>query len=71
MTYSDKCRYAFLSLPRAIRVLYCHAYLDRIWNLAATERVRLFGADKVVVGDLIKDVAEDRIILIESFEQSS
>ncbi|CAD7972905.1 unnamed protein product [Amoebophrya sp. A120] len=57
-TYAECCRYAFLSLPRNIRVLYAHAYLDRIWNLAAGERVRLYGSREVVVGDLVWDHRE-------------
>lgn len=53
VSYADKCRCAFLSLPRFIRVLYAHAYLDRIWNLAASERVRRYGSKDCVVGDLV------------------
>ena len=38
------CRNAFLSLPKTIRTLYVHAYLDRLWNLTVSERVRRAGA---------------------------
>eukprot|EP00392_Amoebophrya_sp_AT5.2_P015803 g16019.t1 len=53
-SYEEKCRYAFLSLPRCIRVLYVHGYLDRLWNLAASERIRKYGAEEAVVGDCVQ-----------------
>ncbi|CAD7944291.1 unnamed protein product [Amoebophrya sp. A25] len=59
-SYAECCRYAFLSLPRNIRVLYAHAYLDRIWNFAASERVRTYGAERVVKGDLVVVASEAR-----------
>eukprot|EP00962_Isochrysis_galbana_P004874 scaffold1335_cov102-Isochrysis_galbana.AAC.15 len=34
------CRDAFLSLPLAQRRLFAHAYFSRLWNVAASERLR-------------------------------
>ena len=56
------CRNAFLSLPKTIRYLYVHAYLDRLWNLTVSERVRRAGAFRVVAGDI---VALDGVSLAE------
>ncbi|CAJ1453715.1 unnamed protein product, partial [Effrenium voratum] len=42
-TWAETAREAFLKLPRTIRALYVHAYIDRLWNLAATERLSRYG----------------------------
>ena len=40
-TWKEVTKEAFLGLPRTIRALYAHSYVDRLWNLAATERMAL------------------------------
>eukprot|EP00899_Mesostigma_viride_P015275 jgi/Mesvir1/23749/Mv25773-RA.2 len=45
---------ALLSIPRTMRMMYLHAYQSYLWNAAASERVKLFGAKAVVVGDLVR-----------------
>lgn len=43
---------ALQAIPRNLRMMYVHAYQSFVWNYAAGERWRLYGA-KVVEGDLI------------------
>nr|XP_023647208.1 pseudouridylate synthase 7 homolog-like protein [Paramormyrops kingsleyae] len=48
----DGCTRAWLSLPHGMRVFYTHAYCSRLWNEAATYRLRQLGRH-VVQGDLV------------------
>eukprot|EP00397_Hematodinium_sp_SG-2012_P051130 GEMP01059752.1.p1 GENE.GEMP01059752.1~~GEMP01059752.1.p1 ORF type:complete len:406 (+),score=82.25 GEMP01059752.1:103-1218(+) len=57
-TWESKCRYAFLSLPKSIRVLYVHAYCDRIFNLALSSRLG-DSVSEVQVGDLVRKEGSD------------
>ncbi|KAI9022845.1 pseudouridine synthase [Phycomyces nitens] len=44
---------AFNALPQHMLSLYYHAYQSYIWNSAVSERARIYGCDKPVVGDLV------------------
>ncbi|KAK3544246.1 hypothetical protein QTP86_008706 [Hemibagrus guttatus] len=49
---------AWLSLPHGMRVFYLHAYCSRIWNEAASFRLRTLGPSPVR-GDLVVRAAEE------------
>ncbi|KAK1789491.1 hypothetical protein P4O66_015408, partial [Electrophorus voltai] len=47
------CEQAWLSLPHATRLFYLHAYCSRLWNQAASYRLRALGP-RPVQGDLVQ-----------------
>ncbi|ORX58056.1 tRNA pseudouridine synthase D [Hesseltinella vesiculosa] len=46
-------RRAVRSLPRPMYTMYCHAYQSYIWNRVVSERVKRYGCDQPIVGDLV------------------
>ncbi|XP_021742225.1 multisubstrate pseudouridine synthase 7-like [Chenopodium quinoa] len=44
---------ALKAIPRTMRMMYVHSYQSYLWNHAASVRLQKYGADSVVVGDLV------------------
>jgi tRNA pseudouridine13 synthase len=40
-------------VPKAMRMMYLHAFQSLVFNRAASERVRLYGCERAVAGDLV------------------
>ena len=50
---------AYSRLSRALKSMYQHAFQSYLWNHAASERVRLYGVERAVEGDLVLPAGAD------------
>lgn len=41
--------------------MYVHAYQSYVWNAVVSERIKMFGAKKPVVGDLVYEKGEESV----------
>ncbi|NWI32795.1 PUS7L protein, partial [Sula dactylatra] len=48
----EGCTKGWLNIPHSMRIFYVHAYCSKIWNEAASYRLKIYGS-KVVEGDLV------------------
>ncbi|KAF8351365.1 pseudouridine synthase [Amanita rubescens] len=50
---------ALSTIPRNLRLMYVHAYQSYVWNAIVSERIRMYGAENPVVGDLVFESESD------------
>ncbi|XP_009640563.1 pseudouridylate synthase 7 homolog-like protein isoform X1 [Egretta garzetta] len=48
----EGCTKGWLNIPHSMRIFYVHAYCSKIWNEAASYRLKIYGSE-VVEGDLV------------------
>ncbi|NXG45645.1 PUS7L protein, partial [Psilopogon haemacephalus] len=58
----EGCTKGWLSIPHSMRIFYIHAYCSKIWNEAASYRLKIYGS-KVVEGDLVLEESAEEISL--------
>ncbi|CCA66620.1 related to PUS7-pseudouridine synthase [Serendipita indica DSM 11827] len=44
---------ALSSIPRNLRMMYVHAYQSYVWNAIVSERIKRYGLDGPIVGDIV------------------
>ncbi|NXF40566.1 PUS7L protein, partial [Nyctibius bracteatus] len=58
----EGCTKGWLNIPHSMRIFYVHAYCSKIWNEAASYRLKIYGS-KVVEGDLVSEENDESISL--------
>ncbi|KAF1438726.1 PUS7L protein, partial [Pygoscelis papua] len=57
----EGCTKGWLNIPHSMRIFYVHAYCSKIWNEAASYRLKIYGS-KVVEGDLVFSEGNDESV---------
>ncbi|NXR82823.1 PUS7L protein, partial [Pycnonotus jocosus] len=73
----EGCTKGWLNIPHSLRIFYVHAYCSKIWNEAASYRLKTYGS-KVVEGDLVfleendESISlNDKVHVVTASEESS
>ncbi|PPQ77416.1 hypothetical protein CVT25_010998 [Psilocybe cyanescens] len=62
---------ALSTIPRNLRLMYIHAYQSYVWNAIVSERIRTYGSDRPIVGDLVFDTPKDKETMDVDVEDAS
>ncbi|KAM7128267.1 pseudouridylate synthase PUS7L isoform 2-T2 [Ciconia maguari] len=57
----EGCTKGWLNIPHSMRIFYVHAYCSKIWNEAASYRLKIYGS-KVAEGDLVFSEENDESV---------
>jgi len=49
--------------------MYIHAYQSYVWNAIVSERLRVYGSDQPVLGDLIFEKDDDNVKMSTDVEE--
>ncbi|XP_025973478.1 pseudouridylate synthase PUS7L [Dromaius novaehollandiae] len=73
----EGCTKGWLNIPHSMRIFYVHAYCSKIWNEAASYRLKTYGS-KVVEGDLVLSEendenfsVDDKVHIVTASEESA
>ena len=55
-------------IPKTLRLMYIHAYQSYVWNAIVSERTRLYGANRPIVGDLVLESSSDDSVDFDQVE---
>jgi len=55
-------------IPKTLRLMYIHAYQSYVWNAIVSERIRLYGANRPIVGDLVLESSSDDSVDFDQME---
>jgi len=51
--------------------MYIHAYQSYVWNAIVSERLRVHGSDRPVLGDLVFEKEDDNVKMSTDVEEES
>ncbi|KAJ6628742.1 pseudouridine synthase [Mycena sp. CBHHK59/15] len=55
---------ALSTIPKNLRLMYVHAYQSYVWNAIVSERIRTYGAERPIAGELVFDTAPDEDVIM-------
>jgi tRNA pseudouridine13 synthase len=60
-----------LEIPKNLRLMYVHAYQSYVWNAIVSERIRTYGAERPIAGDLVFDTTPEEDVTMPDVEDGN